>query len=124
MLTGSRSWPSDGRVEEVLTSAIEPGDTVLVGDCPTGLDTQAWEILQDLDCTRRKFKADWSKFGAAAGPIRNRKMIEEGNPDLVIAFWEGKRHRSGTLDAMAQAVKNGIPIMIVPLTVYTPKERT
>jgi predicted Rossmann-fold nucleotide-binding protein len=40
-------------------------------------------------------------MGLAAGPIRNQQMIDEGKPDLVIAFPGG----AGTHDMMARATK-------------------
>lgn len=35
-----------------------------------------------------RYPAEWTKYGAAAGPIRNRKMAEIC--DYVICFWDGK----------------------------------
>jgi hypothetical protein len=32
------------------------------------------------------FPADWKKHGKRAGPIRNQQMLDEGHPDLVVAF--------------------------------------
>ena len=46
-----------------------------------------------------EFKADWDKFGRAAGPIRNAQMLREGKPDLVVAFPGGR----GTANMVAQA---------------------
>ena len=43
------------------------------------------------DIKRWEFKADWKKYGPAAGPIRNQRMLDWG-PDLVVAFAEGMRH--------------------------------
>jgi len=37
------------------------------------------------------FKADWKKYGRAAGPIRNREMYHYALEDkpMIIAFWDG-----------------------------------
>ena len=53
------------------------------------------------------FKADWNEYGRAAGPIRNRRMIEEGHPDLVVAFPGGR----GTADMMFWAKKAGVKVI-------------
>lgn len=53
------------------------------------------------------FPADWASFPRAAGPIRNRQMIEEGHPDLVIAF-PGKM---GTANMVMQARKAGVEVV-------------
>jgi hypothetical protein len=52
----------------------------------------------------RTFSADWDKLGAAAGPVRNQKMLVEGRPDLVVAFPGGK----GTADMVRRSERAGI----------------
>lgn len=51
-----------------------------------------------------EFRADWTKNGKAAGPIRNQQMIDEGKPDLVVAFPGGR----GTADMVRRAKSSGI----------------
>ena len=53
----------------------------------------------------KEFPADWETHAKAAGPIRNRRMLEEGKPELVLAFKNGFDHtlsRGGT-ENMGQA---------------------
>jgi hypothetical protein len=57
------------------------------------------------------FLADWKTHGKAAGPIRNQRMIDEGKPDLVVAFPGGK----GTADMVRRAKAAGIEVIEVPL---------
>lgn len=52
------------------------------------------------------FPADWKSRGSRAGPDRNQRMINEGRPDLVVAFPGGK----GTADMIRCARAAGIPI--------------
>lgn len=60
-----------------------------------------------------RFDADWRGLGRAAGPIRNQRMIDEGKPDLVVAFPGG----DGTADMKRKARAAGIPIEhAVPVT--------
>lgn len=54
----------------------------------------------------RVFKADWDKHGKAAGPIRNQQMLDEGKPDLVLAFAGGK----GTDDMCRRARAAGVEV--------------
>lgn len=56
------------------------------------------------------FDADWKVHGRAAGPIRNRRMLEEGKPDLVIAFPGGK----GTASMVRLA--NGAGVEVIRVT--------
>lgn len=53
-----------------------------------------------------RFDADWSTHGRAAGPIRNQRMLDEGRPDMVIAFPGGR----GTADMVRRARKAGVPV--------------
>ena len=56
-----------------------------------------------------EFKADWKKHGKAAGPIRNQRMIDEGKPDVAIAFAGGR----GTKDMVSRLRAAGVPVMQV-----------
>lgn len=67
----------------------------------------AWAKLRKID--RRPFPADWTKYGNAAGPIRNSQMLKQGKPDLVVAFPGDK----GTADMMAKAKKAHVPVIWV-----------
>ena len=60
------------------------------------------------------FKADWEKYGKAAGPIRNRQMIKEGSPNLVLAFHSNISNSKGTKDMIFAANQAGIPIFLYP----------
>jgi hypothetical protein len=51
--------------------------------------------------------ADWKRFGRAAGPMRNERMLKEGRPDLVIAF----PGRTGTAGMKALAREAGVMII-------------
>lgn len=63
----------------------------------------------------RTFEADWMKHGKAAGPIRNGRMLEEGKPDLVIAFPGGR----GTAGMMMQARVRGIVTVVQTESAYS-----
>lgn len=78
---------------------------IIVGGAP-GADTLAEEWADVWGVRKRVFLADWKKHGKAAGPIRNQRMIDEGKPDLVIAFKGGR----GTADMVSRAKKAGIPV--------------
>jgi len=54
-----------------------------------------------------EYPADWKTHGKAAGFIRNQQMLDEGKPDLVVAFPGG----NGTADMIRRAEKAGIPVV-------------
>jgi phosphoribosylformylglycinamidine (FGAM) synthase-like amidotransferase family enzyme len=58
------------------------------------------------------YPADWNKHGKAAGPIRNQQMLDEGKPDMVIAFPGGR----GTADMVARARKAGVRVHLITTT--------
>ena len=53
--------------------------------------------------------ADWSRHGKSAGPIRNQQMLDEGKPDLVVAFPGG----AGTADMVRRAERASIAVYVV-----------
>lgn len=53
------------------------------------------------------YTANWKRDGKAAGPIRNRRMLTEGKPDVVIAL-PGRR---GTANMVGIAEAAGVPVI-------------
>jgi len=49
---------------------------------------------------------EWDELGKKAGPLRNQRMLDEGKPDLVVAFPGG----GGTKDLVSRAVKARVPL--------------
>lgn len=83
-------------------------DTIIEGDA-RGADRIAgyWARKNKID--NLKFPADWDTHGKAAGFIRNKQMLEEGNPDLVIAFPGG----NGTKNMIKIAREAGVKVIEV-----------
>lgn len=114
IVTGSREWSNSGAVKFGLIDAIAGADpeepfVVVHGACPTGADAIADELAKRLGVAVETFPADWHTYGNAAGPIRNRQMIEAG-ADLVLAFpLPGGR---GTQHTIKLAREAGIPVQI------------
>jgi len=73
----------------------------------TGVDTFAREwACTKPEIQRWTCKAEWDKYGPAAGSIRNARMLE-WKPDLVIAF-PGNR---GTADMISKAYAAGVKVI-------------
>lgn len=75
----------------------------------TGADTGARIFGDVAGIPVSTFKANWLKHGRAAGPIRNQQMLDEGKPDLVVAFPGGR----GTADMVRRAREAGVEVMEV-----------
>jgi hypothetical protein len=95
---------------ELNQAATTVGVTVVHGDCPTGADAYAnmWGHIQP-DVTIEKHPADWETHGRAAGPIRNRKMVELG-ADVCLAFI--KNNSPGASGTAQMAQEAGIKTLI------------
>lgn len=94
-------------VHQWIAANCSPGDVVIHGAAP-GVDTEAMLAAQAITGVGElSFPADWQAFGRAAGPIRNKRMLVEGCPDLVVAFSGGR----GTANMIKQAHSVGIEVL-------------
>lgn len=66
----------------------------------------AWAFARGIAV--QEFPADWNTHGRSAGHKRNRRMLEEGHPDLVVAFPGGR----GTLNMIDQACRADVPVLV------------
>jgi YspA, cpYpsA-related SLOG family len=109
LVCGGRSFTRYETVERYLDmlNALHGFTRVIHGAEPKGADRCAdqWAGFNRIDC--RKFPAEWSVYRKGAGPLRNARMINEGQPDLVVAFPGGK----GTGNMKMQAEQAGIKII-------------
>lgn len=74
-----------------------------------GADSMAGAWAENNKIPQLCYLADWKTHGLKAGPIRNKQMLDEGKPDLVLAFPGG----SGTNNMVAQARKAGVRVVNV-----------
>jgi hypothetical protein len=82
----------------------EAGIDHLIEGGARGADLHARTWARDRGVSRETYEADWENHGTFAGPMRNRRMLDEGKPDLVIAFPGGK----GTRNMLKQARDRGV----------------
>lgn len=109
LVTGGRDFNDRGLLKEALDrlhrqhtfSALIHGDA-------KGADRLAgeWAVSNGIKVDARP--ANWSRYGRAAGILRNSQMLDE-QPDLVIAFPGGK----GTDDMARKARKAGLTVVMV-----------
>lgn len=86
-------------------------DVVIEGDA-SGVDRMAGYWARKNRVDNRKFKADWARLGKAAGHVRNRQMLEIGQPHLVVAFPGGR----GTANMVKQARDAGLDVIEIGST--------
>ncbi len=82
----------------------------LFGDC-TGVDSDALKICKLLNIKYTVYAADWSARGLAAGPIRNKQMIDSLNQsDEVWAYHSDITKSKGTKNTISLAKKKKLKI--------------
>lgn len=83
---------------------------VMVGDCK-GVDQNATNLCKELGVQVKVFQASWSKEGMAAGPKRNKEMLD-ASPDCVFAFHPDITESKGTLNMITQALLRKLPVWL------------
>lgn len=81
--------------------------TTLIHGAAAGADSlgRSWAMtISNIEILG--FPANWERYGRRAGPVRNRQMLREGLPDLVVAFPGGR----GTRDMVLAAGEAGVRV--------------
>lgn len=105
----SMSWPKTKPDDhgnwlpavEIISGAAKGADTAAVD----------WAVINW--CKFTEFPAKWDLYGRRAGPIRNQQMLDEGKPDLVVAFLAPDSR--GTKDMIKRAQKAGVEVLVVDI---------
>lgn len=112
VVTGGREYRDWAAVDRTLTAlhaarpirrlahgAARGADTLAArwAKRQPGMEVEPYPVTRD----------DWRLLGKAAGPARNRLMLECEDPDLVVAFPGGR----GTRDMVAQATNSHIEVL-------------
>lgn len=105
LVCGGRDFRNSPMMARVLGEVGTHRISVVIHGGAPGADTMAGSWASAFGVRCETYDADWS-LGPKAGPIRNQRMIDEGKPDLVVAFPGGK----GTADMVRRAKKAGIPV--------------
>lgn len=127
LVCGGRNYDDRERVHEILDEITnEDEETVIIHGGANGADLFAAQWAKENNVTVLPFHADWDdlttppifvkinkhgkQYNALAGFVRNQRMVDEGRPDLVLAFPGGK----GTADMIERAEKAGIKVDRIP----------
>jgi hypothetical protein len=108
LVCGGRDYQDAERLYKVLDS-IATSDVHLIHGAAKGADSLADAWARERGYKISSFPANWGAYGKAAGHYRNTQMIEEGEPDIVVAFPGG----AGTANMIKQAKACGIVVVRV-----------
>lgn len=106
LIAGGREFKDRASGFQVLDALdeISPIRVIVTGKA-RGADAMGEDWALNNDRCVYEFLVDWAGMGAKAGPKRNRQMLVEGQPDLVVAF----PGNYGTRDMVAQSRSACVP---------------
>ena len=117
LICGDREWDDREKIRGELRALRKTWDVLEIceGEC-RGADTIAREEAERMGIPVRPFPADWRRYGKRAGPIRNRQMLKEFAPDMVLAFHDDIERSRGTRDMVTIARAANIPTHVFRAT--------
>jgi len=111
LVCGDRHWTDRESIQRELESI--DGISVVVHGAAKGADSIAADIAHEMELGVDSYPAQWGRYGRGAGPIRNQQMLDEGRPDLVLAFHRNLSSSKGTKDMVTRAKKAGIKVRVI-----------
>lgn len=109
-VTGGRTFTGYLTAQKALVKVSKVFDiTVVHGDCPTGLDAMVRMWCERTGTPQKRYPADWTAHGDAAGFERNTQMVREGGIQLLLSF----PGSNGTRDMTNKCLAAGIPVKMI-----------
>ena len=102
IIAGCRDFHDYEFVEQSIDKLNLDIGEIVYGGAP-GVDYLGLLYARKHKIKVKTFLAEWSVYGRAAGPIRNKQMANYG--DYLIAFWDGKS--KGTKNMINEMKKLG-----------------
>lgn len=113
IVCGGRDYDDRDRCFEVLNELFPDKAIEIVSGHAVGADSFGEAYANENGIKLTVFKPDWKQYGRAAGPIRNKSMLDYATEEtpVVVAFWDGKS--KGTKNMINLAEKVGAEVHIV-----------
>ena len=108
IVAGSRGYTDREKICTALFFRVDDDTAIITGGCPNSPDGVAAEFAQQDNVPLEICKADWDRYGKAAGPHRNRHMAQRGTH--LLAFWDGKSR--GTANMILEAHRCGLNVEV------------
>jgi hypothetical protein len=107
IIAGSRHYTDPA----IIGRALEQcgwSPTEIVSGGAAGVDRMGEDFARAAGIPCRRFPANWSAHGKAAGPIRNREMA--AHAEALIAIWDGSSR--GTANMVHEAEARGLRVFV------------
>lgn len=118
LVSGSRQWNDVVLLRSVLREIVTEGEPpiVLIHGGAKGADSLASTLCSEEGWREEVWHPDWDTHGKAAGPLRNKAMVDS-SPNVCVAFVvEGASKGTGSCVKFARAAN-------IPVHVVTPDGR-
>lgn len=110
IVCGGRNFDDRAMLFRVLDSLHEQHRfTLIIHGMARGADRLADNWAQYNQVRSYRFHAAWDREKRGAGPLRNARMLDKGQPELVIGFPGGR----GTRDMMRKALDANVKVLKV-----------
>jgi hypothetical protein len=110
LICGSRRYRNAAAIARYI-KGLTPGTVVIHGGAK-GADMLADLYAQQNGLATEAYPADWDTYGKGAGPVRNKQMLDEGQPTEVVAFVADPTNSPGTANMVLQALARGVPVTV------------
>lgn len=108
LVCGGREFSDEAALRSAMNAVVgAERDVVIIHGAARGADRLAGKIAKSAGVTVVEFPADWDTFGKRAGFLRNKQMLDEGKPDVVLAAPGGV----GTTMMIELAQKAGVRVV-------------
>ena len=117
LVAGGRNYENWEEFQKIVEanipeSWVNMSEIVIVEGGAHGTDEMAERFAKERGAMVKEFRADWVKYGRAAGPKRNDAMAKyiAENGGRALFFWDGRS--KGTQDCIRSAKKRGLMVTI------------
>jgi hypothetical protein len=113
VICGSRVWWDGSAIARRIRAL--PRDALVITGGAEGADKYADDFARYFGYDRLIVPANWTRYGKAAGPVRNQRMLDMLTPntdDLLLAFRCDGVSR-GTDDMIRRARKCGVKVEVI-----------
>lgn len=83
---------------------------VIIHGGARGADRLAGQVAESLNIPTEVYQPDWNTHGRKAGILRNQEMLDEGKPDLILAFHDDLENSKGTGHMVKAARQASLPV--------------
>jgi len=98
-------------IDYILSNIRASNEIIILSGGANGADMLGERYANENGFLIEKYPAQWEKYGASAGPRRNKQMAQDC--DYVICFWDGNSRGTRSMIEYAKKLKKPIRIKII-----------